>query len=69
MNVNCNKLNLEHCEIERPEALQDINVKELVISTLQYELNPTIYENLGYKVTVMDEDSEFVYTTLGENNE
>lgn len=69
LNINCNKLNLEHCEIERTEALQDINIKELVISILQYELNPTAYENLGYKVTVMDEDSEFVYTTLGEVNE
>ncbi|MBQ6539301.1 MAG: hypothetical protein IJL76_03375 [Bacilli bacterium] len=69
ININCNKLNLEHCEIENPEVLRGLNIKELIISTIQYEENPTVYENLGYPVTVMDEDSEFVYTKLGEGNE
>ncbi len=68
-NINCNKLNLEHCEIENPEVLKNLNIKELVISTIQYEENPTIYESLEYTVTIMDEDSEFVYTKLGEKNE
>lgn len=69
LKISCNKLNLEHCEIDNPEILKGLPIKELIISTFQYEENPSIYENLGYRVTVMDEDSEFVYTKLGENDE
>ena len=69
ININCNKLNLEHCEIENPEVLRGLNIKELIISTIQYEDNPSAYESLEYKVTVMDDDSGYVYKKLGESNE
>jgi hypothetical protein len=69
ISINCNKLNLEHCFIEKPEVLNSLNIKELIISTIQYEDNPSAYESLEYKVTVMDDDSGYVYKKLGESNE
>ena len=69
LKVNCNKLNLEHCEILKPEVLNNLNINELIISTIQYEENQSIYENLSYKVTIMDEDRETIHTELGDNLE
>ena len=68
MKINANKLNLEHCEIQKPEILKDLLIKELTISTNQYEQNPTIYDNLGYKVKIMDEDTNYLYKEIGVEN-
>lgn len=54
--IQCDLLDISHCNIVDREILFDLDVKKIVISYDEYENNKDIYDNLEYIIEVKSRD-------------
>ncbi len=58
-------LNLYNCDITNFEELLDYNFEELVISIEQYDKYEKEFNECGRRITVMEDNGQFVYKKVG----
>ena len=65
--LNCyvEKLDVSLCYIDNIDSLFEIDFDEIVISFEQYFTSQLRFDDLGKKVTVMEENGQFIYKKVG----
>lgn len=58
-------LNIYNCDIPNYTELLDYNFEELVISIEQYDKHEKEFESCGKRITVMEDNGQFIYKKVG----